>query len=137
MRKVLIGIALLISFGIGFMVGEIVLIKTQKPNQIVQKVIDRSLDKYTIDRLSNFQFTNSNFQIKKQLKEYPNFTSNEFMMEANLNLDGKTVNNVSGLLNIPKKEGKYPLIVMIRGYVPPEQYFIGNGTINASIFFAN
>lgn len=138
-EKILVLAAVLISFGIGFMVGEIVLIKTQKPNALVQKVVDRSLDKYTIPNLADSQgrMTNDKIQIQKELKDYPEFTSNEFIMEANLNLDGKTMSKVSGLINIPKKEGKYPLLVMIRGYVPTDQYFIGNGTINGSIFFAN
>lgn len=137
MRKILIGISIFISFVIGFMVGQIILIKTQKPNQIVQRVIDRSLDKYSIPNLANTLFSNPQISITKQLKDYPSFSSNEFIMEANLNLDGRMMNKVSGMVNLPKAPGKYPLVVMIRGYVDPKDYFIGNGTINASIYFAN
>lgn len=118
------------------MVGQLVLIKTQKPSQIVQQVVDRSLDKYTIDNLSKTQITNSKIQIEKELKDFPEFTSNEFIMTLNPNLDGKTMKKVSGLLNIPKGSAKHPLVVMIRGFVPPEQFFTGNGTINGSYFFA-
>jgi len=140
-EKILIVIALLFALGIGFMVGQIVLIKTQKPTALVQKVIDRSLDKYTIPALQNAWnnpslFSNTTISIVKELKDYPKFTSSEFLMNANINIDGKTMNKVSGLINTPKGNGKYPLIVMIRGYVPSEQYFIGNGTINGSLYFA-
>src|SRR5579859_4404361 len=116
MQKILTFVALIISFGIGFMVGEIVLIKTQSPNAIVKQVVDRSLDKYSIPNLQNAKMSNTQITITKTLKDYPNFTSNEFIMEANLNLDGKTMNKVSGMVNVLKGTGKYPLIVMIRGY---------------------
>lgn len=141
-EKVLILVSLVISFGVGFMVGEITLIKTQKPNQLVNKIIDRSLDKYSIPNLTNTTLSNQDIKIVKTLKDYPNFTSNEFIMNFNPNLDGTTIKKVSGMINLPHEQPgspnqKYPLIVMIRGYVPPKDYFIGNGTINASIFFAN
>ncbi|SRR5258708_16106500 len=131
-EKVLILVSLIISSGIGFMIGQIILIKTQKPSLIVRQVIDRSLDKYTIKNLTN-QFTaqkGSQIARVKILKDYLKFTSNEFMID----LDSK---KVSGMLNIPKGERRFPLIVMIRGYVDSKDYFIGNGTINSSIFFAN
>jgi len=129
-EKILVFVALIISLGIGFMVGQIVLIKTQRPSLLVNKVIDRSLDKYTIDNLSKLEIKSSDLKIEKLIKDYPSFTSNEFVMD----LDSK---KVSGMVNIPKGDKNYPLVVMIRGYVDGKDYFIGNGTINSSIFFAN
>ena len=138
--KLLILASCAISFGIGFMVGQIVLIRTQKPAGIVKEVIDRSLDKYALDNLAKSDIGEANLQIEKELKVYPNFTSNEFILEFSPNLDKKTMKKVSGMINIPHTErgnGKYPVIVMLRGFVSPADYFIGNGTINAAIFFAN
>jgi len=139
-EKILIIIGLLLSSSIGFMIGQIMLIKTQKPTSIVQKVIDKSLDKYTIENLRT-QFANpdsqkgASFQITKDLKDFPTFTSKEFIMEFSPSFDS-IIKKTSGLINIPKGNEKHPLIIMIRGYVPKDQYFIGNGTINGSYFFA-
>lgn len=135
-EKILVLVALVMSFGIGFMVGEIVLIKTQKINPILNQVVDRSLDKYTIDNLSKVQINTPSFQVIKVLKDYPKFTSNEFSLEFDPTLQNGTTKKVSGLLNVPKDNNKHPLIVMLRGYVAVKDYFIGNGTINASLFFA-
>src|SRR5258708_2595149 len=118
------------------MVGEIVLIKTQKINPILNQVVDRSLDKYTIDNLSKVKINSPSFQVIKVLKDYSNFTSNEFSLEFDPTLQNGTTKKVSGLLNLPKDSNKHPLIVMLRGYVAIKDYFIGNGTINASLFFA-
>ncbi|HWA51805.1 MAG TPA: prolyl oligopeptidase family serine peptidase [Patescibacteria group bacterium] len=141
--KLLIISGFLLSFGIGFMVGQLILIKTQKPTQIVSQVVDRSLDKYTIDNLSNYWNTKTDpsttLRVTSQLKDFPEFTSSEFIMNFNPSTSLGTVvqtKKTSGLINIPKGEGKYPLVIMIRGYVPTEQYFTGNGTINGSYFFA-
>lgn len=137
MQRLLVIAAVLISFGIGFMVGQIALIRTQKPNPLVNKVIDRSLDKYSIENLSKVEIQKAKFTVDKLLKDYPYFTSSEFLMEFNPNLDGKTMKKTSGLINIPKGKGPFPLLVMIRGFVDPKDYFIGNGTASSSIFFAN
>ncbi len=72
-EKILVFIALIISLGIGFMVGQIILIKTQRPNLLVNKIIDRSLDKYTIDNLSK-----ANIKAARISENIPN---EKFMME--------------------------------------------------------
>mgnify|MGYP001578405053 CR=1 FL=1 len=43
---------------------------------------------------------------------------------------------VSGLLNVPKVEGTYPVLIMLRGYVPKEIYETGVGTKRAGEVFA-
>lgn len=135
-EKLLVLLAIVISTAIGFMAGQIVLIKTQKPVKFVQKVVDRSLDAYTIENLSKAKINPSKIEVVKELKDYPSFTSNEFSLTFNPNPSKSDTKKTSGLINIPKGQGKYPILVMIRGYVAPKDYFIGNGTINASLFFA-
>lgn len=137
-EKILIISGFLLSFSIGFMIGQILLIRTQKVNSFVNQVVDRSLDKYTIDNLSKVDVPSSDIKIEKELKDYPNFVSCEFLMNFDPSLGGKTKKNVSGLINVPKEipSKGAPLIVMIRGYVDSKDYFIGNGTINSSLFFA-
>src|SRR5258708_25653393 len=113
-EKILVFIALIISLGIGFMVGQIILIKTQRPNLLVNKIIDRSLDKYTIDNLSK-----ANIKAARISENIPN---EKFMMEFEPGLDGK-IKKVSGRVTYPV-HGKraYPIIIMIRGYVDNEIY---------------
>jgi len=134
--KLLIIIGFLISFSIGFMVGQIILIRTQKPTEIVKQVVDRSLDKYTIENLSKANVTAVPIVIEKNIKDYPNFKSNLFTYSFDPTFTNGPSKKVSGLINIPSGEGKFPLIVMLRGYVSPTDYFTGNGTINSSLFFA-
>ncbi len=136
-EKILIISGFLLSFSIGFMVGQIILIKTQKVNTLVNQVVDRSLDKYTIENLSKSEVLAGKIEVQKELKDYPNFVSNEFTMEFDPTLATNQTKKVSGMINIPKGSAKHPLIVMIRGYVDLSDYFIGNGTVNSSIFFAN
>ncbi len=118
------------------MAGQIILIKTQKPAQIVKEVIDRSLDKYTIENLSKANTPKVAINLERQLKDYPTFTSNLFSYSFDPTLQNGQVKKASGLINIPKEEGKYPIIAMVRGYISPKDYFTGNGTINSSLFFA-
>ncbi len=133
---VLSGILLLvIGFGVGWIVKE-----NQINIPVVQKIVDRSLDKYSIENLRKFNEANDvwgKFQIDKVIKENNSFTSSEFFLEFNPNLDGKTVKKTSGLINIPKISGQYPAVVMLRGYVDPKEYFIGEGTEHAAEVFAN
>lgn len=135
-EKILITIGFVLSFGLGFMVGQIIFVKNQKPAEIVKEVVDRSLDKYSIENLANTEVKSGNIKQTELIKDYPEFNSNKFVMEFSPDLKGKETKKVSGLLNVPKKEGKYPLVIMIRGFVPQDQYFTGNGSYNSSLFFA-
>lgn len=133
---ILAGILLLvIGVGLGWLFKE-----NQTNIPIVEKIVDRSLDKYSTENLSNAksQMINAKLSVGKTLKEDANTTSSEFIMEFNPNLDGKTMKKVSGLVNIPKNipPGGAPVIVMIRGFIDPKDYFIGDGTQHAGEVFA-
>jgi dipeptidyl aminopeptidase/acylaminoacyl peptidase len=129
-------IAFVIGVGIGFLLGQIAPIATQQPKSMTSQVPDRSLDKYTIPNLGNAKTPNVQIQVEKLVRDYPSFTSNLFAYSFDPTLQNGPTKKVSGLLNLPKGNGTYPIIVMIRGYVDPNGYFPGNGTINASLFFA-
>jgi dipeptidyl aminopeptidase/acylaminoacyl peptidase len=47
--------------------------------------------------------------------------------------DGKTV---SGMANIPKGKGPFPVIVLLRGHVDREVYYIGHGTEKQANYYA-
>lgn len=133
---ILAGILLLIiGVGLGWIVKE-----NQTNIPVVEKIVDRSLDKYSIENLkkTGSQILSATFSVDKILKENANFTSSEFTMEFNPNLDGKTMKKVTGMINVPKKLpiNGAPVVVMIRGFIDPKNYFIGNGTQHAGEVFA-
>jgi len=51
--------------------------------------------------------------------------------------DSKIIKKTSGLINIPKPTTeKYPLIIMVRGYIDPSNYTTGTGSKNLGYFLA-
>lgn len=91
--------------------------------------IEKPLDKYTFERLKRKKFISSPIQIGKKVQDGEAFVSYLFYFSD----DGK---KVSGLMNVPKTEGTYPVIVMFRGFVPKEKYASGEGTYHSAEFFA-
>ena len=86
------------------------------------KILDeKKLTQYSYPALQKTVFTGSQFTIDKILKDEEEFTSHLFYFTVR----GK---KVSGLLNLPKKPGNYPVIIMLRGYVDREIYQTGVGT---------
>lgn len=93
------------------------------------KLKEKPLDKYTFERLKETKFSSKPITFGKLIKDENNFVSYVFYF----NTEGK---KVSGLANIPKSQGTYPVVVMFRGYVPKEKYTIGEGTKRAGEVFA-
>ena len=93
-------------------------IKTEKP-----------LDKYTIDALSAQKFEASGIDIGDVVKDDKDFNSRIFYFWVG----GK---KVSGLVNLPKADGTYPVVVMYRGYIDREMYKTGDGTRRSGEVFA-
>lgn len=94
-----------------------------------QTIKQKPLEKYAIEKLGATQFEPSVITIGDTLKDEAKFTSRLFFFE----LEGK---KVSGLLNLPKTPGTYPVVVMLRGYVDREIYQTGVGTQRAGEVFA-
>ncbi len=85
---------------------------------------------YTFPQLRNRAYEARSITIEKQLSTTPEFTSYLFSFDAL----GK---KMTGQLNIPAQtSATTPVIVMIRGYVPPEIFSTGVGTKNAAAIFA-
>jgi dipeptidyl aminopeptidase/acylaminoacyl peptidase len=89
----------------------------------------KPLEKYTFENLKQRTYVPSEISISTKMKEGQNFISYLF----NFVSDGK---KVSGFLNTPNRPGKFPIIVMFRGYVPAEIYESGVGTQHAGEVFA-
>lgn len=92
-----------------------------------QKILP--LDKYRFEALSQVEFEGGKIKLEKIIEEEEKYTSWLFSYQS----QGKTV---SGMANIPKGNGPFPVIVMIRGYADKEIYFTGLGTRKAAGVFA-
>ncbi len=82
---------------------------------------EKKLSKYSYTVLQKTTFLGGKIIIDKIIKDEENFVSYLFYFYINKK-------KVSGLINLPKKSGDYPIIVMIRGYVDKEIYTSGVGT---------
>lgn len=83
--------------------------------------------KYSIEKLSESAFKPSTIEIGKVLKNGTKFTSYEFSMQFSPDFSGN-FKTTSGLINIPKGTGPFPVVVMYRGYVDQTKYSEGEGT---------
>ncbi|NCN58402.1 hypothetical protein COW99_02140 [Candidatus Roizmanbacteria bacterium CG22_combo_CG10-13_8_21_14_all_38_20] len=83
--------------------------------------VSRPLVKYTFENLKNYNAASTLIRLKEVLKEEDDYTSYLFTYLS----DNK---QVSGLANIPVGSGPFPVIVMLRGFVPLEIYETGIGT---------
>lgn len=106
-----------------------IFLKVQKPplfkpisdSQISPTPTPLPLLKYSLYNLRSRIPRGSAITIGEQIESGENFSSSIFYFKT----EGKTV---SGLLNTPQAEGKYPVIVMLRGFVDPAVYETGTGT---------
>lgn len=110
---------------IGFLAGVFVVGKSFSiPFKQAPK--ERILDKYSIENLAKADI--------KPGKLILNREENTFSFDFEPALDGKAA-STSGQIRIPGK-GKYPVVVLIRGYVDREIYKTGVGTEHGSEVFA-
>ena len=87
------------------------------------------LTKYEFETLADRQSRGSQIELEKIISEEEDYTAYLFSFRT----EGK---KVTGQANIPKKEGKKPVIVMLRGYADDNIYFTGLGTRKAAGVFA-
>lgn len=90
---------------------------------------EKPLDKYAFARLKKTQFRDTQIILGTIVDDKDKLTSQMFYYT----LESK---KVSGLLNMPKEAGEYPLIVMLRGFVPIESYTTGVGSKRAGEILA-
>lgn len=105
-------------------------------NNPIAQVRPTPLAKYTIENLSKAEFKPAEIKIGKILKTDSKFASYQFSMTFSPDFS-ENLKTTSGLINIPEGKGKFPIVVMFRGYVDPKEYFIGNGTTHGAEYFAS
>lgn len=97
-------------------------------NRQTPKVKLLPLLKYTFENLKNTKFPESKITFGEKIDETNDYVSQMFYFEVPEKPDSLNTLKVSGLANIPKKDGNYPVIVMFRGYIPKETYKSGAGS---------
>lgn len=103
---------------------------------IINPVVPRPLEKYTIENLALSKFEEGNIQIEEVISEENNYTSYLFSFEFKPSLQDREIKKTTGQLNIPTGKGKYPAIIMLRGYVDQEIYITGIGTRKSAAVYA-
>ncbi len=133
-----IAVFILVGFISGIL-GAFVGLKFALPQttQIIQRLVpaERALDKYSIDSLSNTVVKPSKIEIGEILQDKPEFTSYVFSMNFDPTLLGTQNKKLTGVINIPKVGGPFPVILMFRGYVDQKLYVPGEGTMHAGEVF--
>ena len=81
--------------------------------------------KYSFENLKQRGYQGSEIKLEKIIKKEDKYTSWLFSFQS----DGQ---KVTGMLNLPQKQGKMPVIVMLRGYADDTIYFTGLGTRKAA-----
>ena len=94
----------------------------------IKKVTEKPLLAYTFANLRKTNFPNNQITFGTVISETDDYISQMFYFSVPKTPGSKIMEKVSGLANIPKKDGKYPVIVMFRGYVPDNTYQPGIGT---------
>ncbi len=103
---------------------------------IINPVIFRPLEKYTIENLTISKLEEGSIQIEEVISEEDDYTSYLFSLEFKPSLKNREIKKVTGQLNIPAEKGEYPIIVMFRGYVDQEIYETGIGTRKSAAVYA-
>lgn len=137
MRRVLFGGAVLLM---GFLIFTIlynnfITLKIKPVNHLAQTK-PPILEEYSYPNLKTRNYLGTPIELNKVLKEDSEYTSYLFSYLS----DGK---KITGQVNLPKTqrlkdyENKFPVIVMLRGYVDKEIYKTGDGTRKAAAYFAS
>lgn len=113
---------------------------TLPKNSNVQKTISQivkptPLVKYSIENLSKTSFESSKINIGDIITETADYSAYKYTMQFKPDLTG-AIKKVSGVINIPKGDGEFPVIVMFRGFVSQETYTMGTGTQPSAKVFA-
>ncbi len=91
---------------------------------------------YTFDNLKKDTFPAEQITVGRKLDETDDSLSQMFYFSAPPAPNSTKLKRESGVINVPKKPGTYPIIVMFRGFVPAADYQPGIGTEPAAKVFS-
>jgi len=98
---------------------------SEKPKE--EPLVDYS--QLAFDVLAQKSFPSGEIKLGKVLSKEEKYTSYIFTYQS----DGKTI---SGMVNLPKGGGKFPVIILLRGYADKTYYHTGLGTERSANFLA-
>jgi len=131
MKKITILILIFILIGSSVVIA----INFFSPNSAILSPLSKEtprptpLTAYTFENLKQINFQKSPITLGTKIGEKENSVSQMFFFSV--------PEKVSGLINVPKKSGTYPIVVMFRGFAPQENYFSGIGTQPSAEVFVN
>ena len=128
MKKILVLICVLLFVAVLAQSFYIYQSQFLKKDIIKEKIIQKPLLYYTFENLKNTKFAENQILLGPVISEDEDSFQQMFYFSAPQTPDNKQSVKVSGLANIPKKEGEYPLIVMFRGFIPEDIYEPGAGS---------
>lgn len=90
------------------------------PAKAVQSPLPQVTPELSIDSLAGMRLEGKNLRLVDVLDDNAAYVRHEIRYSSN----GLTI---SGIMNIPKGEGPFPLLVLNHGYIDPKVYTIGRG----------
>jgi len=139
MKKFAILLGFVAFFLAGFVTGILIDKKNHRDKVVNETAVYKEkvlpLEKYSFDNLAKGNIKAGNFTVVDLLDSDEEYSSYLFEFEFSPDLGNET-KKTTGMLNIPNGDGKYPLIVMNRGYVDQKIYVTGVGTRNSSYEYA-
>ena len=93
---------------------------------------EEMIEKYypdTIPEMSEKNYSGSDLKLGKILEDLPEYTRYEISYKS----EGFTI---SGALNIPNRDGTFPVLILNHGYYNPRTYDVGEGLSREQDFFA-
>lgn len=128
MKKVL-GLLCIILFIVALVESLFIFQNQWFTKNIIEEIpIPRPLLSYTFENLKNTKLPQNQITLGPVISENEDSFSQMFYFSVPKTPGNEIMEKASGLANIPKKEGKYPVIVMFRGFVPDDIYKSGVGT---------
>ncbi|HVT01726.1 MAG TPA: prolyl oligopeptidase family serine peptidase [Patescibacteria group bacterium] len=129
MNKVLlIIVVLLASVGLAAILNFIIPLKSIQQTIVPPPPTPKPLLAYTFNSLKKDKFPENQITFGDVTNETTKSVSRMFYYDVPVRPGSSKMERVSGLANIPKESGNYPIVVMFRGYVPPETFRSGIGT---------
>jgi dienelactone hydrolase len=137
-KRVLFIISVLLLFFLaGFLTSHSLKNKPYSNSNMVNLIPKvRTLDKYAFENLNNADIQSGKITKNELLTSEENFDSYLFTFEFIPEIEGKNSKKTTGMLNVPKSDGPFPIILLLRGYVDQTIYQTGVGTKNTGYYFA-
>ena len=106
---------------------------------LINRAINKPLEKYAIQNLSSTDFPKGEFKTTGLFENSDDYTAQKFDFAFVADPTSKEFKHISGLINIPKINdvNKYPLIILVRGYIDQDNYSTGEGSLNIGRFLAS